>query len=98
MIILVKKALKIIKEQLKDMENGNFTDEEIDNAKKYMTSGIKTVKDEQDSEITYYIGQELSGNFTSFEEYAEKITNVTREQIQGIANKIQINTIYFLKN
>jgi len=93
-----EKALKIIKEQLKDMENGNFTDEEIDNAKKYMISGIKTIKDEQDSEITYYIGQELSGNFTSFEEYAEKITNVTREQIQKIANKIQINTVYFLKN
>jgi len=93
-----EKALKIIKEQLEDMKNGNFTDEEIENAKKYMISGIRTVKDEQDSEITYYIGQELSGVFTSFEEYAEKIINVTREQIQEIANKIQINTIYFLRN
>ena len=92
-----EKALKIIKEQLEDMKNGNFTDEEIKNAKKYMTSGIKTVKDEQDSEITYYLGQELSGNFTSFEEYANKIESVTREQIQEIAKNISINTIYFLK-
>jgi len=93
-----EKALKIIKEQLEDMKNGNFTDEEIENAKKYMISGIKTVKDEQDSEITYYLGQELSGDFKSFEEYAEKIEGVTREQIQKIANKIEINTIYFLRN
>jgi len=93
-----EKALKIIKEQLEDMRNGNFTDEEIENAKKYMISGIKTVKDEQDSEITYYLGQELSGTFKSFDEYSEKIEQVTREQIQEIANKIQINTIYFLKN
>jgi len=93
-----EKALKIIKEQLEDMKNGNFTDEEIENAKKYMISGIKTVKDEQDSEITYYLGQELSGTFKSFDEYSEKIEQVTREQIQEIANKIQINTIYFLKN
>ena len=93
-----EKALKIIKEQLEDMKNGNFTDEEIENAKKYMISGIKTVKDEQDSEITYYLGQELSGAFKSFEEYAEKIEEITREQIQEIANKIQVNTIYFLRN
>ncbi len=93
-----EKALKIIKEQLEDMKNGNFTDEEIENAKKYMISGIKTVKDEQDSEITYYLGQELAGDFKSFEEYAEKIEEVTREQIEEIANQIQINTIYFLRN
>jgi len=93
-----EKALKIIKEQQENMRNGNFTDEEIENAKKYMISGIKTVKDEQDSEITYYLGQELSGTFKSFDEYSEKIEQVTREQIQEIANKIQINTIYFLKN
>ena len=93
-----EKALKIIKEQLEDMKNGNFTDEEIANSKKYMVAGIKTVRDEQDSEITYYIGQELSGKLMSFEEYMDKINSVTREQIEQIANKINMNTIYFLKN
>lgn len=93
-----EKALKIIKEQLEDMKNGNFTDEDIENAKKYMIAGIKTVQDEQDSEITYYMGQELSGKLLTFEEYMEKITAVTREQIEEIANNININTIYFLKD
>ena len=91
------KALEIIKEQLEDMKNGNFTDD-IDNAKKYMVAGIKTVQDEQDSEITYYMGQELSGSLTSFEDYISKINAVTREQIQDVANNIFINTIYFLRN
>jgi len=93
-----EKALKIINEQLEDMKNGNFTDEDIENAKKYMVAGIKTVQDEQDSEITYYMGQELSGKLLNFEEYMEKINAVTREQIQNIANKINTNTIYFLRN
>lgn len=93
-----EKALDIIKEQLEDMKNGNFTDEEIANAKKYMIAGIKSVRDEQDSEITYYLGQELSGRLLSFDEYIEKINNVTRQQIEEIANKVNINTIYFLKN
>ena len=93
-----EKALKIIKEQLEDMRNGKFTDEEIENAKKYMVSGIKNVQDEQDSEITYYMGQELSGKLLTFDEYIEKINNVTRKQIENIASKININTIYFLTN
>ena len=91
-------ALKIIKEQIEDMRKGNFTEEDLNNAKKYMISGIKTVKDEQDSEITYYFGQELSGKLTTFEEYIEHINNVTKEQVMQIANSIKINTIYFLKN
>lgn len=93
-----EKAVKIINEQLDDMKNGNFTDEDIENSKKYMISGIKTVADEQDSEITYYFGQELSGKLTSFEEYMEKINNVSKEEIQEIANNVNLNTIYFLKN
>ena len=93
-----EKALKIIKEQLEDMKNGKFTDEEIENAKKYMVSGIKNVQDEQDSEITYYMGQELSGKLLTFDEYIDKINDVTRKQIENIASKIHINTIYFLTN
>lgn len=92
------KAVQIINKQLEDMRNGNFTDEDIENAKKYMVSGIKTVADEQDSEITYYLGQELSGNLTNFEEYIEKIQAVTKEEILDIANNINTNMIYFLKN
>ena len=93
-----EKALNIIKEQLEDMKNGKFTDEDIENAKKYMVAGIKTVQDEQDSEITYYMGQELSGKLIYFEDYINKINDVTREQIDQIAKNININTIYFLKN
>lgn len=91
-----KKALEVIKRQLEDIRSGDFTITDLEDAKKYMISGIKGVEDEQDSEITYYIGQELSGNLTTFEEYINKINSVTKEQIEDIASKIEINTIYFL--
>lgn len=92
------KALEIIKKQLEDMKNGNFTQEDLKNAKKYMVSGIESVQDEQDSEITYYIGQELSKEFTTFEEYLKKIEEVTMQDVKDVANSININTIYFLRN
>lgn len=92
------KALEIIKKQLEDMKNGNFTQEDLKNAKKYMVSGIEAIQDEQDSEVTYYIGQELSEEFTTFEEYLKKIEEVTMQDVKNVANSININTIYFLRN
>ena len=80
------------------MKNGKFSEEDLDNAKKYMISGIQSAQDEQDSEITYYIGQELSGNLTTFEEYEQKINEVNLEDVKNVGSKIKINTIYFLRN
>lgn len=93
-----KKALQIIKVQLQDMKDGKFTDEDVETAKKYIISGIKGIEDEQDLEITYYLGQELSGTLKTVEQYMKKINEVTKTQIQKIAKNININTIYFLKN
>lgn len=93
-----EKALKIIRKQLKDMEDGNFSDEDILNAQKGIISTIKSIDDEQDTEITYFFGQELSNEKISIDEYIKKIQNVTKEKIIKIAKSLKINTIYFLKN
>ncbi len=93
-----EKALNTIKDQLKDIENGEFSEEDINNSKELISESIRSISAEQDTEITYYYGQELSDNFTTIEEYIEKINNVTKEQIQEIAKNISINTIYFLRD
>lgn len=93
-----EKALEIIKEQLKDMENGNFTDEDIENAKNLIIATIENIPEEQDTQISYYLGQELAGTNISVEEYKQKIQNVTKEQIIEVAKSVKMNTIYFLRN
>lgn len=93
-----QKALDTIKQQLEDMKNGNFSDEDIENSKELILATIEGITEEQDTEITYYYGQELADRFVTIDEYAEKIKNVTKEQIANLANKVQINTIYFLKD
>ena len=93
-----EKALEIIKEQLKQMENGDFTEEDIDNAKTIIKASVESIPESQDSEITYYFSQELSEEFVSIEEYIKNIEKVSKEQIVEIAKKMQINTIYFLKD
>ena len=93
-----EKALNIIKEQLEDMKNGKFETEDIEDAKRMVISNVKTITEEQDTEITYYFGQEISNIKYTLEEYVEQIQKVTREQIQDLAQKIKINTIYFLRD
>ena len=92
-----EKAMQIIRKQLEDMKAGIFSDEDIQNAKKGIISGIKGIDDEQDTEITYFFGQELTDNKTTLEQYIKNIENVTKEDIIKIANSVYINTIYFLK-
>ncbi len=93
-----EKALEIIKSQLEDMRKGKFTNEDIENSKKGIISSVKSIEDEQDTTIMYFFGQELTGTNVQISEYIEKIQNINKEQIEKIANKIRVNTIYFLRN
>lgn len=93
-----EKALKIIKEQIADMKKGEFTEEDIKQAKVNIVSTIKFIPEEQDTELLYYFSQELSGYQMNSEEYINKVNSITKEQIVELANRMQINTIYFLKN
>lgn len=93
-----QKTLDLIKKLLDDMKKGDFTDEEITKAKDYILAGVDSISEEQDSQILFLFGQELSKRSITIDEYKEKIKNVTRDEIIEIANKIQINTIYFLRN
>ena len=90
------KALDIIKQQLEDMKNGKFSQKDIDNAKQLMKASLKSMQDEQDSAISYYFGKEMEQEKIDIPAYIEQIEHVTKEQIIEIANKISINTIYFL--
>ena len=80
------------------MKNGEFTNEEIENEKKSIISGIDLIDDEQDSGIVYFYGQEITNSNVNLEDYKRRVKNVTKEQILNIAKKVNINTIYFLRN
>lgn len=93
-----EKALELIREQIEDMRKGEFTKEDIENAKKGIIATIKTIDDEQDTGITYYFGQELSESGNSIEEYMGRIEQVSKEDVMHIAENVAVNTVYFLKD
>lgn len=93
-----EKALELIRLQIQDMEKGNFSEVDIENAKKGIIANIKTIEDEQDTGISYYFGQEMTNKNITLQEYIDRINKVTKESIVNVAKNISIDTIYFLKN
>ena len=80
------------------MRKGNFSEDDINNAKQLIVETVRSISGSQDGEITYYYGQELSDVFTSIDEYISEIQHVNKTDIEEIAKQISINTIYFLRD
>ena len=92
------KALKIIKEQLKDMQEGKITDKEFEDAKQLILASLKLIPESQEDMIAFDFDQNLFEEKLSFEEYFENVENVSKKDVIEVAQKINIDTIYYLKN
>ena len=92
------KALDIIKEQLELVTKGEFTKENIDDAKTTLYSFMRSVKENQELALDYYYMQELYNKKDSVDALINKIEAVTKEEIVEFAKSVKINTIYFLKD
>lgn len=93
-----EKTLSIIKAQLQDMKDGKITDDEVKSAKQLATSSLKMIPESQDETITFSLDQDMYGENLTVEDYIKKVEAVTKEQIIDVANKVKINTIYYLKD
>lgn len=91
------KAEKIILEQFEDMKKGNITKNEIDATKKSLKTGLKTMQDSQGMIVDFFFSQHLTGNGEDFDSVAGKLNAVTVDDVVKVANKIQLDTVYFLK-
>ena len=91
-----EKALQIIKEQIDNMKNGEFSDEDIQHAKELIIASFKAMQDEQDSEISFYFGREIQKQSKDIDKQIKEVSEVTKQNIVDVANKIKINTIFFL--
>ncbi|MBP1559879.1 MAG: insulinase family protein [Oscillospiraceae bacterium] len=90
------KAEAEILNQLKAMCDGDFTDEEMENARKAIINSWKGVSDGARSIAEWYFNQCYSGTAYSPEEQIEKLMNTTREDIIEAARSLKLDTVYVL--
>ena len=83
--------------QLDEMKKGNITLEEIENSKNELINNLNTLYDDQKQLQSYYMGNIVAGISVSIEEYKENLKRVTKDEIVAVINKLEPDTLFFLK-
>jgi len=90
------KAVSIIKEQMEAMKKGDFTEQELTQTKAVIKNQLLETIDTARgaSEVLYH--NVISHTNRTFDEWLAGIDKVTKEEIVKVAQKVELDTIYFL--
>lgn len=83
--------------QFNKMRNGEIEDSELENSKLYMINSFNSMKDGLRTMEDYYLSQAIMGNDGGIDDLIERVGKVTKDEVVAAFNKIEIDTIYFLK-
>ena len=83
--------------QLKNCQEGQFSDDELEWARRSVVSTLMTTLDAQSRLEDYWLGQSAAGLTEAPDELAERVEHTTREQVTAAARKLTLDTVYFLK-
>ncbi len=89
------KAYNGILEQLEEIKNGNFADEELEASKMSLCDSYATVTDLSSSLESWY-SMLVFDEKETIDSYIEKIKSVTREDVVEKAKSVKLDTVYFL--
>lgn len=86
-----------ILEQLEAIRRGEIEPWELEGARRTLISGHLTTLDEQGRQEEFWLGQSVAGLDETVEELAARFETVTLEQVSAAAQKLELDTVYFLK-
>jgi predicted Zn-dependent peptidase len=90
------RTVKIIKEQLEDIKAGKISDYEFDSTVKSLVNSFKESSDSPSMIISLYLDGIINGVRESTDDMIKKIQDVTKEDVKKVAQKINLDTIFFL--
>ena len=90
------KTIKLIKELMKEMEEGKFSLDDIKIAQENYISLLNEIEDNSDAIVESYLANELLG-LGDLEERKKQIMKVTKEDVINIAKKVKLDTIFLLE-
>ena len=90
-------ALDGILEQLSCCQRGEITEEELESARTYLISALRTGQDSPGRLDDFAVGQAIAGLEGTMTDLAEQLSRVTRDQVVEAANSLRLDTVYFLK-
>ena len=89
------KCMELVKKALNEMINGDFSDEELKDAKKNIETMIRSSEDSLYGIIGNYYSH-ITQNTPLIEEQIKEVNSVTKEEIKELAKKVKLNTVFLL--
>lgn len=86
-----------ILEQLDLCKKGDITEEELESARNYLISALRTGNDSPGRLDDYAISQSIAGKSGTMADLAKQLQAVNMEQVVEAANSLTLDTVYFLK-
>lgn len=93
----IKKAEQAVLEQLEAIKNGEFTQQELENAETYLCTGFKSNNDSIYRMAEYYIAQNTRGTAYSPEQVCEIFKGITKQQVVDCARSFEYDTFYVMQ-
>ena len=90
-------ARKEIMAQLEACRRGEITAEELESTRSYLISSLKTGEDSPYNMDDFQLGQLIGGYDYTTESLAEALKTVTIPEIQSAADRLALDTVYFLR-
>lgn len=90
-------AKTAILKQFSDMKEGNFTNEQIDSAKLTVINSLNSANDSKFGIEDFYLTQTICGIDDDISKLVTDIDKTSKQQIVDCANKVKLDTIFFLK-
>jgi len=91
-----EKTKGLVQKEVESLKEGNFTEDDIEIAKKSILTSIKSLTDTPSMLMDFLYSQTLSDSLDSIENIIAKIEAVNRDSIIEAGKKLELDTIYFL--
>lgn len=91
-----ERTVDIIRAQIRSVQEGDFTTEELDNTKKALRNRLLASEDSPGQKILSSLELELEGREDDLAQRLAALERVTPEEIAAVARDLQYDTVYFL--
>lgn len=93
-----EKAVQIIKDQLQALRQGDISDNELEQTKATLSNQYRQHLDRPFDLIGYHFHQRLGRKERQLENFIHQIQQITKDDVQRVAQKVKLDTIYFLRD
>ena len=83
--------------QLESVKRGELEEWELEGSRRTLIGAYRSMLDEQNSQEEFWLSQSVAGLDFGPDEIAKALEGVTAEQVAQMAQKLELDTMYFLK-